>query len=111
VALIAVLERNGFAGREDNVNYYPSLDAYRRRLEKHEFKVRKMELIPRPTPLPASGMRGWLETFRKGVLDSLPEPARDNVIRETEELLAHALRDEDGNWTADYARLRFVAIA
>jgi SAM-dependent methyltransferase len=111
IALIAVLERNGFAGREDNVNYYPSPDAYQRRLVKHGFKVSKMALIPRPTPLPASGMRGWLETFRKGVIDTLPELAREKVISETEELLAQALRDEDGNWTADYVRLRFVAIA
>jgi SAM-dependent methyltransferase len=111
VALIAVLERNGFAGREDNVNYYPSLEDYKHRLEKHGFKVRKIALIPRPTPIPASGMRGWLETFRKGVIDSLPASAREKVIGETEELLAQALRDEDGNWTADYVRLRFVAIA
>jgi trans-aconitate methyltransferase len=111
MALIAILELNGFAGREDNVNYYPSPDAYKRRLEKHGFKVRRMELIPRPTPLPASGMRGWLETFRKGVLDSLPATARETVIGETEQLLTQALRDEDGNWTADYVRLRFVAIA
>jgi trans-aconitate methyltransferase len=111
MALIAVLERNGFAGREDNVNYYPSPDAYQRRLEKHGFKVRKMALIPRPTPMPESGMRGWLETFRRGVIDSLPESAKENVINEIEELLAQALRDEDGNWTADYVRLRFVALA
>jgi trans-aconitate methyltransferase len=111
VALIAVLARNGFAGREDNVNYYPSPDAYQRRLEKHGFRVEKMALIPRPTPMPSSGVRGWLETFRKGVLDSLPEAARETVIGETEELLAQALRDEDGNWTADYVRLRFVATA
>lgn len=110
-ALIAVLDRNGFAGREDNVNYYPNPEAYKRRLVKHGFRVRRMELIPRPTPLPASGMRGWLETFRKGVLDSLPDGAREKVICETEELLAQTLRDEDGNWTADYVRLRFVAIA
>jgi hypothetical protein len=73
--------------------------------------VEKIALIPRPTRLAENGVRGWLETFRKGVLDSLPEAARETVIRETEELLAQALRDEDGNWTADYVRLRFVAIA
>ena len=110
MALIAILEKYGFQGREDNVNYYPSPDAYKRRLEKHGFRVRRMELIPRPTPLPESGMRGWLETFRKGVLDSLPADQREVVLRETEELLAQALRDEDGKWVADYVRLRFVAI-
>jgi hypothetical protein len=32
-------------------------------------------------------------------------------VQETVELLAEALRDEEGNWVADYVRLRFVAIA
>jgi SAM-dependent methyltransferase len=110
-ALFAVLERHGLRDREEGMNFFPTPAEYKRRLEKHGFKVKKMALIPRPTPMPESGMRGWLETFRKGVIDSLPASARESVIIETEELLAHALRDEDGNWTADYVRLRFVAIA
>jgi hypothetical protein len=68
-----------------------------------------MELIPRPTPLPESGMEGWLRTFRSGVIDGLPEDVRDAVVAETTALLATALRDEDGNWIADYVRLRFIA--
>ncbi len=110
-ALFAVLERHGLRDREEGVNYFPTSAGYKCRLEKHGFKVKKIALIPRPTPIPENGMRGWLETFRKGVMDSLPESARETVLRETEELLAPALRDEDGNWTADYVRLRFVAIA
>ena len=109
-ALIAVLERHGLRQHEDGVNYFPTAAAYRRRLEEHGFRVRRMELIPRPTPMPESGMRGWLETFRRGVLDALPADKRETVIGETEELLAQALRNEDGGWTADYVRLRFVAI-
>jgi SAM-dependent methyltransferase len=109
VALIAVLERHGFAGREDGVNYYPTADSYTRRLERHGFHVRQMALIPRPTPLPESGMSGWLRTFRGGVLDSLPSEVRETVVEETTALLAPALRDEDGNWTGDYVRLRFIA--
>ena len=37
------------------------------------FKVEQMALIPRPTPLAESGMAGWLRTFRRGVLESLPK--------------------------------------
>ena len=109
VALSAVLERHGFGGREENVNYYPTPDAYTRRLERHGFRVEQMTLIPRPTPLPESGMKGWLGTFRRGVLDGLPTAKREAVVSETIALLTSALRDEDGNWTADYVRLRFVA--
>ncbi|MDE3202184.1 MAG: methyltransferase domain-containing protein [Acidobacteriota bacterium] len=110
VALIAVLERHGFAGAEDGVNYYPTPQIYARRLTQHGFKVERIELIPRPTPLP-NGMNAWLRTFRKGVLDSLPELIRDEVVKETAALLAEALRDEEGNWIADYVRLRFIALA
>jgi hypothetical protein len=45
------------------------------------------------------------------VLDSLPEELRETVVAETTALLAPALRNEDGNWIADYVRLRFVARA
>lgn len=110
VALIAVLERHGFAGAEDGVNYYPTPEAYKRRLAQHGFTVEQIALIPRPTPL-ANGMNEWLRTFRKGVLDILPESARDQVVEETAALLAEALRDEEGNWVADYVRLRFIARA
>src|SRR3954447_24486596 len=110
VALIAILERHGFAGAEDGVNYYPTPEAYTLRLQAHGFRVERMALIPRPTPLENSGMAGWLRTFRRGVLDTLPEALRATVLDECCALLAPALRDEDGNWVADYVRLRFVAM-
>jgi trans-aconitate methyltransferase len=111
VALMAVLARHGHADREDGVNYYPTAESYARRLEQHGFQVQRIALIPRPTPLAESGMEGWLRTFRRGVLDGLPEPLRDRVVEETTALLAPALRDEEGYWLADYVRLRFVATA
>ena len=111
VALMAVLARHGHADREDGVNYYPTPDAYARRLVRHGFHVQRIALIPRPTPLAENGMAGWLRTFRRGVLDGLPEAIREPVVEETVALLASALRDEDGAWTADYVRLRFIATA
>ena len=62
-----------------------------------------------PTPLGEGGMAEWLRTFRSGVLATLPSELRETVVAETCELLKTALRDEDGHWTADYVRLRFVA--
>jgi SAM-dependent methyltransferase len=110
VALKAVLARYGHEEREMGVNYYPTMEAYTKRLERHGLRVAQMALIPRPTPL-AAGMEGWLRTFRSGVIDGLPEALREPVINETTELLASALRDEEGNWVADYVRLRFIATA
>jgi SAM-dependent methyltransferase len=111
VALMAVMSRHGFDGREDNVNYYPTVDGYSRRLERHGFKVERIALIPRPTPLAEGGMNGWIRTFRRGVLDTLPEAMRETVVEEAVALLGPVLRDEEGNWTADYVRLRFIARA
>jgi hypothetical protein len=108
---MAVLARYGHAGREDGVNYYPTPDAYGRRLARHGFLVQRIALIPRPTPLAEGGMADWLRTFRRGVLDGLPEAIREPVVEETVALLTPALRDEDGAWTADYVRLRFIATA
>jgi len=109
VALMAVLARHGYADREDGVNYYPTPEGYTRRLTRHGFTVQQIALIPRPTPLPESGMTVWLQTFRRGVLEGLPEALRDTVVEETAALLEPALRDEEGNWVADYVRLRFIA--
>jgi SAM-dependent methyltransferase len=111
VAFTAILERHGYGDRERGVNYYPSTNGYTERLERHGFKVEQMKLIPRPTKLPESGMEGWLRMFRRGVLEGLPEDVREAVVRESVELLEPALRDEAGNWIADYVRLRFVATA
>jgi ubiquinone/menaquinone biosynthesis C-methylase UbiE len=109
VALTAVLDRHGFGDREKGVNYYPSADSYTTRLRSHGFSVEQVKLIPRPTKLAEAGMEGWLRTFRRGVLEDLPEDVREAVVRETVNLLEPALRDEAGNWIADYVRLRFVA--
>lgn len=109
VALMAVLARHGYADREDGVNYYPTPEVYTRRLAHHGLRVERIALIPRPTPLAEGGMTAWLRTFRRGVLDSLPEAIRNTVVEETTALLEPALRDEEGNWVADYVRLRFIA--
>jgi trans-aconitate methyltransferase len=109
VALKAVLDRHGFGDRENGVNYYPTAESYSRRLERNGFQVQRIALIPRPTPLAEGGMHGWLRTFRNGVIGGLPEDLQSTVVDEISTLLATALRDEDGNWVADYVRLRFIA--
>ena len=90
-------------------NYYPTPEAYTRRLTSHGFAVARMIFFPRPTPLGAGGMTAWLNTFCRGALDAVPEDLRETAVTETVALLTPALCDEDGNWTADYVRLRFIA--
>ena len=89
-------------------SFYPSPALYRRLLEEAGFTIRSIDLIPRPTPLP-NGMESWLNTFRNGVLDQLNSADRAIAIANTVALLEPILCDADGNWTADYVRLRFHA--
>jgi SAM-dependent methyltransferase len=111
VAFAAVLAHHGFAKLDERDNYYPTQEAYARRLERHGFTVDRILLFPRPTPLNEVGMEGWLNTFYRGALDALPEDLRNTAVDETVALLAPVLRDHDGRWTADYVRLRFMATA
>jgi trans-aconitate methyltransferase len=109
VALFATLERYGAnSGSDINPWYFPSVNEYRKKLEAHRFTVEYIELIPRPTPLPA-GMRAWLETFAIPFTKVLPEEKRSAFLDEVTERLRPVLCDFEGKWTADYMRLRFLA--
>ena len=108
VALMAVLNARGHDGPSRRLWFFPTADEYAARLRRHGFSVDSIELIPRQTPLP-TGMRGWLETFGDNFFAVLPEAERAAAVDEVLALLAPALRDEAGNWTADYVRLRFAA--
>lgn len=111
VALLAVFTKHGIDAAHAEHNYFPTPPSYGSRLRHHGFDVHYIELLPRPTLLPDSGMRGWLETFRSGLFEQLPEPEREAALQETIQLLKPVLCDENGKWTADYVRLRFLAIA
>lgn len=88
--------------------YFPTAKAYADLLNGAGFVVRRIELIPRPTPLP-TGLRAWLETFAKAFIADFEPSEREAALDEIEALLAPSLRDEEGQWTADYVRLRVDA--
>jgi trans-aconitate methyltransferase len=107
-ALQAILAPFDIDAETTAASFYPSSALYRRLLEAAGFTVNSIELIPRPTPLP-NGMESWLNTFRNGVLDQLNPYDRAKALTDTVALLKPILCDADGNWTADYVRLRFHA--
>jgi len=108
-ALSAVIRRHvGIDDAPSSIWYFPSASEHQARLEKAGFSVRRITLFPRPTPIP-SDMAGWLETLASPVLATVPEAQRAVIRDETVELLRPVLCDQTGNWTADYARLRFEA--
>lgn len=109
-ALRAVLGAHGFSPDSGGGQTYLTAEAFTEIHGQAGFTDIEARIIPRPTPLP-TGIRGWLKTFRAGFLDEagVPEAARARVVDEVEALLAPALRDAAGNWSADYVRLRWQA--
>jgi SAM-dependent methyltransferase len=105
-ALQAVALRHGVQARMPW--RYPTPDDFIARLITAGFRPVSVELIPRPTPL-AAGMAAWLRTFAGPIFDQLPAGTRERALDETVDLLRWSLCDEQGRWTADYVRLRFVA--
>lgn len=108
VAILAVLKARGIDGAAISPWYFPTVEAYRTRLEAKGFDVVSIDLIPRPTPLPTD-MEGWLHTMAGPFFAALDADDRSAALAEVIDLLKLSLRDERGNWTADYVRLRFDA--
>jgi SAM-dependent methyltransferase len=109
VAMLAALERRGIDGRAVIPWYFPTVSAYRERLERHGFAVGRIDLLPRPTALP-TGMAAWLDTFAGPLVTGVGAGERAKVCEEATELLRPVLCDDNGRWTADYVRLRFAAV-
>jgi trans-aconitate methyltransferase len=108
VAVVAALRHRGIDGHARRPWYFPTVAEYRARLEAAGFVVDRCELFARPTLLPGA-MDDWLATFAGPLLGDLPDGAQAAVVAEVVDLLAPCLRDEQGQWTADYVRLRFAA--
>ncbi len=106
-ALNGALMTTGYA-RVGNPFYFPTPEQFGSQLVDAGFAVSTMELFSRPTPL-TTGLRGWIAAFGTPFLETLAEDSREQVIATAEGLAADWLRDAQGNWTADYVRLRFAA--
>ncbi|MFB9327432.1 class I SAM-dependent methyltransferase [Paenibacillus aurantiacus] len=92
--------------------YFPTVGEYASLLERSGLEVRTALRMERPTPLSdgEQGMRVWLTTFANGILSPLAEDVREEVVAETQRRLKATALWEDGRWTADYERLRIVAV-
>ncbi|UVT14297.1 MAG: methyltransferase domain-containing protein [Nitrospira sp.] len=89
--------------------YFPRPEEYGALLTAKGFVVMSLALIPRRTHLP-KGIRAWLETFAQPYVSALPIDERPEFISEVTAVLMPMLRDADGDWHADYIRLRFSAM-
>lgn len=90
--------------------YFPSVGGYATKLETHGFEVRYGALFDRPTKLDGGteGLASWLGLFGDGLLSPVPADERREVVAAVEDRLRDG-QFENGNWIADYQRLRVVA--
>jgi SAM-dependent methyltransferase len=90
--------------------FYPSIAEYSAMLEQYGLEVTFAVLFERPTPLDhgSEGLSRWCEIFGSHWLAPLTEPQRAAfVVRAAD--LARPRLFRDGQWVADYRRLRIVA--
>jgi len=102
----------GIARPEDlNPWYFPTIGEYAGVLEGNGLSVTAAWLFDRMTPLEGGrdGLFQWMEMFGGAFLEALPKDQWPAFRSEFETRAAPALL-HDGIWTADYRRLRVVAV-
>ncbi len=89
--------------------YYPSISEYATLAETNGFEVRFIRLFDRPTELAdgAAGLKNWIKMFCTAYLERVGASRQEEFIRRVEDLLRPKLF-RDGQWRADYRRLRLV---
>ena len=90
--------------------YFPTVGEYASLLEKHGLEVVYANLFDRPTPLGETGLIGWLDMFGQRFFSHLPAQSWDNIAQTVESRAKNSPLYQDGEWVADYRRLRIVAI-
>lgn len=108
-AIHDAMARRGFDAASADPWFFPTVADYRRRLEAAGFDVVGIESFARPTLLPGD-ISGWLRTFAQAFLAIVPEHEHATLIAEVQDSLHERLANTAGQWTADYVRLRFVAM-
>jgi trans-aconitate methyltransferase len=108
-ATLAELRERGYD--RENPWYFPSVGEYATRLEAGGFEVRRAVLFDRPTELEngADGLADWLSMFGDSLFAGLADDEREAVVAGVEDRLRPDMFDGE-TWTADYRRLRFVAV-
>lgn len=67
--------------------------------------------MPNPTKLEGeSGLRNWLKMFAEDCLSVIDPTSRQEIINQVESQLRPTLYRQ-GDWIADYQRIRVIAIA
>src|SRR5579864_3125025 len=106
----ALVDLGAAKAGEVNPWYYPSVSEYSTLAERNGLEVRFVTLFDRQTGLAdgVAGMRNWIVMFGADYLAKAGEARREQFLGRVEEMLRPKLF-HDGQWWADYRRLRLVA--
>jgi trans-aconitate methyltransferase len=88
--------------------YYATPQEYTTLLNRYDFTVDYIELMPRPTKLPGD-ILGWLDIFAQPFSHAVADTERAGFLADVRRQLESTLHKPDGSWYADYVRLRFKA--
>ena len=110
-ALQKSLVKNGFVKNADMpLWYFPTLGEYASLLESKGFTVTYATYYDRDTKLndDKEGIKDWLKMFAGNYFNGIEESRVDDILNEVQALL-EPTNYINGNWYADYKRLRLVA--
>jgi len=111
-ATTTVLNKHGYgANINNNPWYFPSPAEYAAKLEAAGFRVTFMAHFDRPTLLQdgRQGVDKWLKMFGPSFFKNIPQDKLQPMLDEITDMLEPAY-EKDGQWYADYVRLRFIAV-
>ena len=91
--------------------YFPSLSEYTTLLEKRGFRVTYAAHFNRETKLTdtVNGIKDWIKMFASAFLKGIEETVVGQILNEVQEVLKPT-HFRNGEWYADYKRLRVIAI-
>lgn len=94
-----------------NYLFFPSVGEYTSMLEKAGFKVSYAALFDRETLLQdqAEGVKKWITMFASDFFIGVKEARQQQILQELTQQL-QPYYERNGEWYADYKRLRFIAI-
>lgn len=94
-------------GEFNNPWNFVSVEEYKDILINNGFKIKSIELIPRPTKI--NDIKEWLDIFANGITKNLTQEQKIIFKNEVEKILRKKIYDQENDWIADYVRLRVEA--
>jgi trans-aconitate methyltransferase len=90
--------------------FFPSIAEYSNLMEEVGFRVTFAQHFDRPTQLEGeNGLINWIHMFAKHLFNGIPEHKTLEIVTNVETNLKSNLY-KDGNWMADYKRIRVMGV-